>query len=330
MTMHQRTRRIPLRRLSAGGVALWVLATVSSTDLVIAQTAPGPAEPNDRAKSGWVGQLTWKHRVERPDAWAETEGKADLRLDADGSGGLAGTIVGSHSATSGDHCPGRTVAPGGFQAKVGGAHTPATPGIPGQDAMTLQASETQTTPMQMEISCPFAPPVVSHHSGFYEIYEKPLGALRPTGDGRFRSDAEQTAPGEAGSTMTTTYAMTLRARDCPDDMPARGLVHYMGGGVYAEPSYSSPVIGQPPLGMRVVYEERATMIGGEIWFRVRVPGMQGTPGCPAVRWLAHARRPCHLPVQFASCPATFRSPSRIRRWIAIRTGTPTSIHGPSF
>jgi len=159
--------------------------------------------------------------------------------------------------------------------------------------MTLQASETQTTPMQMEISCPFAPPVVSHHSGFYEIYEKPLGALRPTGDGRFRSDAEQTAPGEAGSTMTTTYAMTLRARDCPDDMPARGLVHYMGGGVYAEPSYSSPVIGQPPLGMRVVYEERATMIGGEIWFRVRVPGMQGTAWVPGSE--VACTRPAALP-----------------------------------
>ena len=78
--------------------------------------------------------------------------------------------------------------------------------------------------MRMEISCPGSRPVVSHHAGFYEIYENALAGLRPSGDGQFRSDAERTAPGEAGSTTKTTHLLTVqraKPKDCLDLQEAR-------------------------------------------------------------------------------------------------------------
>lgn len=157
----------------------------------------------------WYGTITWTHRVVRSIAEAVTTANADVSLKYDPRiTGLTGTLVGNHTATSSGACTGRTMSPAGIQATLTGSYTE------GRDAMTIRVSEKQTTPMQMQISCPGAPPVTSRHAGFYEFYEQALRELRPTADGGFQSSDEQERPCEAGSTCTTSISLTLhRARN---------------------------------------------------------------------------------------------------------------------
>lgn len=248
----------------AAALAVSVVGTIDPVGIAAAQTS-GPT-------SDWVGRLIWKHRVEGRGAWAETEGKADVKLTNDG-GRLAGTMVGSHSATSGGPCTGTTVAPAGFQAKLAASYTP---GPPGQDAIAIQASEKQTTPMHMQISCPGAPPVVSHHPGFYENYEKPLGGLRPTGDGGFLSHDVQTAPGEAGSTMTTTYTMTLKKQpDCRSAPPSDGIVFPgpLGSALRRAPDYSAQIRTRVARGQILkITDTTTTTVGNQRWLWYYVQG----------------------------------------------------------
>jgi hypothetical protein len=153
----------------------------------------------------WYGTLTWTHFVIHPRAQTTTRASADVSLKYDGSGGLTGRLVGSHSATSSmGPCSGITMTHGRIQANLIGSYTP------GRDAMTIRAEDEQTSPMQMEISCPGAPPVVSRHPEYYEFYERALRGLRPTADGGFQSSDEQERPCEAGSTCTTRISLTVR------------------------------------------------------------------------------------------------------------------------
>ena len=49
--------------------------------------------------------------------------------------------------------------------------------------MAIRASNKRTTPMQIEVLCPGAPPrVTSHHADYYEFYERALRGLRPIGE----------------------------------------------------------------------------------------------------------------------------------------------------
>jgi hypothetical protein len=307
--------------------AVTATASFSLVPLVAAQS---PQASSTAETSDWVGRLTWKHRVERPEAWAETEGKADIKINGT-DGNLMGTIKGSHSATSVGACAGSTVAPGEFRAKLRGSHTPAAPGDGSPDAgeqaaMAIQASEKQTTPMRMQISCPGAPPVVSHHAAFYENYEKPLSGLRATSDGGFVSHDMRTAAGEAGSTMTTTYTMTIKESCKDENAPARGFVFYRGGGgIHSEPSRSTPVIERPLVGIRMVYEERVTMVGGDVWYRVQVPGM---PSWPQVEitptgWVPASEVGCTRPTRPLPAPPKRVAPSGVPLAPSISPGSGT-------
>ena len=87
-------------------------------------TAVAPAQlphasSNFVAAGDWVGRLTWKHRVERPDAWAETEGQADIRFKTDSSGGLTGTMEGSHTCNQRGPLSGKDGCPRGVSGKTG-------------------------------------------------------------------------------------------------------------------------------------------------------------------------------------------------------------------
>ena len=185
----------PVIRLRA---AAWDFA--GNKDDGIAEFATGIR----RAAMSWHGTVRWTHHVVGRLAWATTTASADVSLVHDGQGGLTGTMSGRHEATSGDNCPGRTVEPGGIRASLAGSYAAGR-----EPAMSIRAADKQTTPMRMQISCPGAPPVVSHHAGFYEFYEQALRGLRPTADGGFEATDRQVRPCEAGSTCTTTLSSRL-------------------------------------------------------------------------------------------------------------------------
>jgi hypothetical protein len=154
----------------------------------------------------WYGTLTWKHRVERRDGWAETTASADVKLDYDSSGGLTGTMIGRHSSTSGPRCAVTTVGPGTINAELVGSYTP------GRDAMAVRVSEKRTTPTRMVSACG-GPEIVRAQPAAYEIYERAFRGLTRNPDGSFTSIDDQTVSGagEAGSVMTTvSHQLTLR------------------------------------------------------------------------------------------------------------------------
>jgi hypothetical protein len=152
----------------------------------------------------WYGRMTWTHVVANSRGTATTTANADLALNPDRSGGLTGRLVGSHTVVAQHGCSSRTATAATIEANLVGSYTP------GRDAMAIRASDKRTTPMQIEVLCPGAPPrVTSHHADYYEFYERALRGLRPTADGGFSSSDDQERPCEGG-TCTTRISLTLR------------------------------------------------------------------------------------------------------------------------
>ena len=62
---------------------------------------------------------------------------------------------------------------------------------------------------------------------------------------------------------------------CGDNMPGRGFVYgdASGGGVYDEPSSSSPRIGTVPRGQRLLYTRTTQTADGQTWYYAGVPGV---------------------------------------------------------
>jgi hypothetical protein len=152
----------------------------------------------------WYGTITWTNVVANSRGRATTTANADLALNPDGSGGLTGRLVGSHTVVAQHGCSSRTATAATIQADLVGSYTP------GRDAMAIRATDKQTTPMQIEVLCPGAPPrVTSQHADYYEFYQRALRGLRPTADGGFSSSDDQERPCEGG-TCTTRISLTLR------------------------------------------------------------------------------------------------------------------------